>query len=101
MAAAAARAGDQTEHGSPLGPAPGSHNVFIGSMPAWRAGIDVHACPVSEGNKPHVGGVVFKGSSRVTINGQPAARRGDTISEPSASKDNSITSGYDKVQIGD
>ena len=99
--AAAARAGDSTKHGSSLGPAPGSHNVWIGGMPAWRAVVDVHACPVVEGNKPHVGGVVTKGSSRVFINNNSAARKGDTIVEPAASDANSIQTGYDKVQIGD
>ena len=32
----AARLGDLTAHGSPLGGSPGSVNVLIGSMPAWR-----------------------------------------------------------------
>ena len=35
----AARVGDQTSHGTPLGPDPGSANVLIGGMPAWRAGL--------------------------------------------------------------
>ena len=33
---AAARIGDMTAHGGPLGPGPGSPNVFIGGMPAWK-----------------------------------------------------------------
>lgn len=32
-----ARVGDLTAHGSPLTPGPGSLNVLIGAMPAWRA----------------------------------------------------------------
>ena len=32
----AARVGDVTAHGSPLGPGPGSTNVIIGGKPAWR-----------------------------------------------------------------
>jgi hypothetical protein len=32
----AARVGDTTGHGCPLVPGPGSTNVFIGGMPAWR-----------------------------------------------------------------
>ena len=40
---AAARAGDNTLHGSPLGPGLGSANVIIGGMPAWRALVDLHA----------------------------------------------------------
>ena len=34
---AAARVGDNKQHGSPLGPGPGSTNVLIGGMPAWRS----------------------------------------------------------------
>jgi uncharacterized Zn-binding protein involved in type VI secretion len=32
----AARLGDMTAHGSPLGAGPGSTNVLIGKRPAWR-----------------------------------------------------------------
>jgi uncharacterized Zn-binding protein involved in type VI secretion len=32
----AARIADMTAHGSPLAPGPGSLNVLIGGMPAWR-----------------------------------------------------------------
>ncbi len=32
----AARVGDMTAHGSPLGVGPGSFNVLIGKKPAWR-----------------------------------------------------------------
>jgi len=32
----AARVGDTTAHGCPLAPGPGSTNVFIGGMPAWK-----------------------------------------------------------------
>ena len=32
----AARVADSTAHGGPLGPGPGSTNVFIGGQPAWR-----------------------------------------------------------------
>ena len=41
----AARMADPTTHGSPLAPGPGSANVMIGFMPAWRAMVDQHACP--------------------------------------------------------
>lgn len=100
----AARVGDRTSHptpmaSAPLGPGPGSPNVLIGGMPAWRGGADSHLCPVVDpGPKPHTGGLVAKGSSKVLINGFPAARKGDQIVEMGIS--NSITSGYDKVQIG-
>ena len=54
----AIRVGDVTSHGSPLGPGPGSTNVLIGGMPAWRALADMHTCPLSDGPKPHVGGMI-------------------------------------------
>ena len=41
----AARLTDPTTHGAPLAPGPGSANVLIGNLPAWRAMIDQHACP--------------------------------------------------------
>ena len=40
--AMAARLGDTTSHGTPLGPGPGSMNVLIGNQPAWRATSDTH-----------------------------------------------------------
>ena len=49
MGASAARVGDTTSHGSPLGPGPGSLTVMIGGMPAWRASMDTHLCPLSDG----------------------------------------------------
>lgn len=94
----ATRLGDQTAHGTPLGPGPGSPNVLIGGMPAWRAGIDTHACPLSDGPKPHVGGLVVIGSLSVLINGYSAARQGDSIVE--AGPPNSIVMGLPTVQIG-
>ena len=96
---AAARAGDNTLHGSPLGPGLGSANVIIGGMPAWRALVDLHACPASDGpTKPHGTGSVKVGSSKVRINNYPATREGDSIVEVGAS--NTITSGCSRVQIG-
>ena len=78
MGQPAARVGDQTGHGTPLGPGPGCPTVMIGGKPAWRATSDTHACPLSDGPKPHGGGVVAKGSATVLIGGMPAARVGDT-----------------------
>lgn len=94
---AAARVGDQTSHGTPLTGA-GSSSVFIEGRPAWRAIIDVHNCPSSDGPKAHVGGSVIKGSTKVFINKFPAARQGDTVVE--AGPPNSITAGSLKVDIG-
>lgn len=95
---AAARAGDRTTHGEPLGPGVGSPNVSFGGKPAWRAMMDASRCSLSDGNKPHVGGVVAQGSSKVFINGLPAARQGDQIVE--AGTTNSISEGLAKVNIG-
>jgi uncharacterized Zn-binding protein involved in type VI secretion len=100
---AAARVGDFTTHGNtPLTPmiplVMGSPNVFIGGQPAWRAGQDIHVCPLSNGPAPHVGGSVAKGSLTVFINKLPAARMGDVIQE--AGGPNPINKGFDSVQIG-
>jgi len=94
----AARVGDMTAHGTPLGPGPGSPNVLIGGMPAWRATADFHACPLVSGVVPHVGGVVTLGSTSVIINNLPAARQGDMIVE--IGPPNSIVVGCPTVIIG-
>jgi len=94
----AARLGDATAHGTPLSPGPGSINVLIGGMPAWRATADYHACPLTTAIVPHAGGVVAKGSITVFINGLPAARQGDIIVE--AGPPNSIVMGCPTVIIG-
>ena len=94
----AARVGDMTSHGTPLGPGPGSLNVLIGGMPAWRANADFHACPLVTGVVPHVGGVVAMGSTTVLINNLPAARQGDIITE--SGPPNTIVMGCPTVIIG-
>jgi uncharacterized Zn-binding protein involved in type VI secretion len=95
----AARTGDMTSHGTPLGPGPGSSNVLIGGMPAWRAGSDFHACPLmNPGPAPHVGGMVAMGSLTVLINNLPAVRQGDIIME--SAPPNSIAMGCPTVIIG-
>lgn len=94
----AARVGDATSHGTPLIPGPGSTNVIIGGMPAWRAVIDLHTCPLVTDLVPHVGGVVAVGSSTVLINNYPAARVGDIILE--IGPPNSIANGCPTVLIG-
>ncbi len=93
----AARVGDQTGHGTPL-TGMGSANVFIEGRPAWRAGVDFHTCPSTDGPKAHAGGTVEHGSTKVFINGFSAARQGDTIVE--AGPPNSIAAGSTKVIIG-
>jgi uncharacterized Zn-binding protein involved in type VI secretion len=94
----AARVGDMTAHGTPLGPGPGSLDVLIGGMPAWRAAADFHACPLVSGVVPHAGGVVTIGSATVLINNLPAARLGDMIVE--TGPPNSIVVGCPTVIIG-
>ncbi|MFA8019048.1 PAAR domain-containing protein [Bremerella cremea] len=44
--------------------------------PAARIG-DMHACPMCDGPKPHVGGPVSMGCPQVLIGFMPAARVGD------------------------
>ena len=94
----AARMGDTTSHGTPLSPGPGSTDVLIGGMPAWRATADFHTCPLLTGTVPHVGGVVALGSTTVLINNLPAARQGDMIVE--SGPPNSIALGEMTVMIG-
>lgn len=94
----AARVGDTTGHGTPLGPGPGSTDVLIGGMPAWRAGSDFHNCPLVTVTVPHVGGTVAVGSTTVLINNMPAARQGDMIVE--SGPPNPISMGCPTVMIG-
>ena len=98
MGQPAARVGDMTSHGTPLLPGPGCPTVMIGGMPAWRAGSDTHLCPLIDGLKPHVGGVIAVGSATVKIGGLPAARQGDMVVEVGAP--NAIAAGAPTVMIG-
>jgi uncharacterized Zn-binding protein involved in type VI secretion len=94
----AARLGDLTSHGTPLGPGPGCATVLIGGQPAWRADSDFHVCPLVDGPRPHVGGIVTTGSATVSIGGKPAARQGDLVVE--AGGPNAIVQGAATVLIG-
>ena len=98
MGRPAARVGDMTNHGTPLGPGPGCPTVLIAGLPAWRVAGDVHACPLADGLRAHVGGTVAVGSATVTIGGMPAARQGDLIVESAGA--NVITGGATTVLIG-
>lgn len=98
MGQPAARVGDVTSHGSPLGPGPGCPTVLIGGKPAWRVGSDVHVCPLSDGPKPHIGGSVAVGSATVFVGGLPAARQGDQVVEAGAP--NAVVLGEPTVLIG-
>jgi uncharacterized Zn-binding protein involved in type VI secretion len=49
------------------------------SQPAARI-TDMHTCPkVEPGPVPHVGGPIVTGAASVIIEGQPAAKVGDTL----------------------
>jgi len=98
MGQPAARVGDLTAHGKPLSPGPGCPTVLIAGQPAWRATADTHVCPLSDGPKPHVGGVVAVGSVTVMIGGLPAARQGDMVVE--VGPPDSIAQGAATVIIG-
>lgn len=98
MGQPAARVGDMTSHGTPLGAGPGCPTVLIGGQPAWRAGSDLHVCPLFNGPQPHVGGSVALASTTVLIGGLPAARQGDMIVE--AGGPNGIVAGAPTVLIG-
>jgi uncharacterized Zn-binding protein involved in type VI secretion len=92
----AARIGDLTAHGVPLAPGPGSPNVFIGGLPAWRVGPDIHLCTAPSG---HGAGPVTPGAPTVLINGFPAARATDFVVEPMGGP-NPIVMGCPTVFIG-
>ena len=100
----AARITDSTTHGAPLTPGPGSTNVLIGGMPAWRATVDQHACPaVSISGADGVGSVML-GSPTVLINNQMACRLGDIVIEKpglAMGPVNAIVMGEMTVMIGE
>jgi len=77
----AARVTDPTTHGAPLSPGPGSINVMIGGMPAWRALIDQHACPAASVSGADGVGSVVMGSPTVLINNMMACRQMDIVVE--------------------
>ncbi len=91
----AARVGDPTCHGNPLGPGSASPDVLIGGLPAWRASVDVHLCALAG----HGSGGAWSGASNVLINGSPAARAGDYVLEPGGGANVSLR-GESTVLIG-
>ncbi|MBE9068782.1 PAAR domain-containing protein [Leptolyngbya cf. ectocarpi LEGE 11479] len=144
MGRPAARLGDKVVHPLPgvLGPGPGSLNVKIGGLPAWRGlplgaslpepppepepeedqteeeagaaqqaaaeeamlaaggGADIHACAQPSSPVTVDGpGFVTTGSTTVMINGLPACRQGDTITEI-LGPPNVIDMGCPTVKIG-
>jgi uncharacterized Zn-binding protein involved in type VI secretion len=77
----AARITDLTTHGTPLAPGPGSVDVLIGGLPAWRTNIDQHACPMVNVSGADGIGAVVVGSVTVMIDFQFACRIGDIVVE--------------------
>jgi len=77
----AARVTDPTTHGAPLSPGPGSTDVMIGNLPAWRAMIDQHACPAVSVSGADGVGAVMMGSPTVLIDYMMACRMGDIVVE--------------------
>jgi hypothetical protein len=77
----AARIADPTTHGAPLAPGPGSTDVMIGGMPAWRALIDQHACPMVSISGADGVGMVMIGSPTVLIDFMMATRAMDIVME--------------------
>ena len=77
----AARIADPTTHGAPLAPGPGSTDVMIGDMPAWRALIDQHACPMVSISGADGVGMVMLGSPTVLIDFMMATRATDIVME--------------------
>lgn len=77
----AARVTDNTTHGSPLFPGPGSPNTLIGFLPAWRTIIDQHVCPAASISGADGVGCVIVGSINVFINMQMACRVQDIVVE--------------------
>ena len=100
----AARITDPTIHGAPTAPGPGSANVLIGGLPAWRAMIDQHACPAVSISGADGIGSVLKGSLTVFINNQMACRMMDIIVEKpglAMGPVNPIAMGCPTVDIGE
>lgn len=65
----------------PLCPGPGSVDVLIGGLPAWRALIDQHACPAVSISGADGVGMVMLGSPTVLIDFMMACRMGDIVME--------------------
>ncbi len=69
----AARLGDSTAHGTPLGGSPGSLNVFIGGKPAWRAIPNAAAAGLGVAKQITVVTLKSLKAAKVAASGTPAA----------------------------
>jgi len=88
----------------PLAAGPGSVNVLIGGLPAWRALIDQHACPAVSITGADGVGMVMLGSPTVLINNMMACRLGDIVVEKpglALGPVNPIIMGEPTVMIGE
>lgn len=91
----AAIVGTETEHSTaPLTGGPGSPNVLINGISAWRAEADTHKCP------EHSDETVYAGSESVLINGRRAVRESDFLESNGAGAPNRVNSGSPNVLIG-
>ena len=82
MGQPAARVGDMTSHGTPLGPGPGCPTVLIGGQPAWRAGATTTRARSSTARSRTSAVSSRSAACTVMIGGLPAARQGDMVVEP-------------------
>jgi hypothetical protein len=69
-------------------------------MPAWRALMDFHACPIVKGLVPDVGGMIMLGSPTVLINSMMTCRVMDMVVEIPGGP-NPVAIGATNVCIGD
>jgi uncharacterized Zn-binding protein involved in type VI secretion len=98
----AARIFDLTGHGVPASPGLGSAKVKIGTLPAWRAMVDTHVCPIPiapPAPAMHGPEKCYLGSTTVLINNKMACRQGDTLQ--GGGPPNSFAMGCPNVLIGD
>jgi uncharacterized Zn-binding protein involved in type VI secretion len=69
----AARVGDATAHGGALVPGPGSTNVFIGGMPAWRGVSAAVAAGIVSSAATALGAIMEAQAADTAAAGTPAA----------------------------
>jgi uncharacterized Zn-binding protein involved in type VI secretion len=72
MGQPAARVGDPTAHGSPLGPGPGCPTVLIGGMPAWRGVSPAAAAQLTSAVASLAGEIAAKSAIATAASGTPA-----------------------------
>jgi len=73
MGQPAARIADMTAHGSPLAPGPGSVNVLIGGMPAWRGLSAAAAAALAMTIAKGMEGIATASAAQTAAAGTPGA----------------------------